>query len=390
MKFRSFALTVMTCTLLAAPAGSAATRPDSKAVLSPVAFSVLTPPVPVPGSDGRVHLAYEIEMANQSNLNVQVRRIAPRTRGKALGKPLSGSALADRMRLNAGGTGTTLGAGESATVFVDAAYRMNRRTPGSVRHSITLSWPDPANPGETIEQTLVGVPTEVNRSRPVRLRSPLRGPGWVAANGCCELTAHRGATLAIDGTIRVPERFAIDFVQIDGDGKLFNGPLNQLSSYPYFGVPVHAAAAGRVVRVRDGLPEQTPGAFAPGATIQNAGGNHVVVRIAKHRFAFYAHLKTGTVKVRPGQRVKAGQVLGRLGNTGNSDAPHLHFHIMDTPSPLQSNGLPFTFNRFRGQGRITDIEDLMLGGGGDPDRDWLPGVFRNRIPLDNQVIAFPR
>jgi hypothetical protein len=66
----------------------------------------------------------------------------------------------------------------------------------------------------------------------------------------------------------------------------------------------------------------------------------VVVKIAPKRFAFYAHMQPGSLRVKEGDRVRKGQILGLLGNTGNTDAPHLHFHIMDGPSPLQSNGLP--------------------------------------------------
>lgn len=59
-----------------------------------------------------------------------------------------------------------------------------------------------------------------------------------------------------------------------------------------------------------------------------------------------------------GERVRVGQEIGLLGDSGNTVAPHLHFHIMDPPSPLQSNGLPFTFSRMAGQGLITDAADL--------------------------------
>ena len=55
-------------------------------------------------------------------------------------------------------------------------------------------------------------------------------------------------------------------------------------------------------------------------------------------------------------------MLGLLGNSGNTDTPHLHFHVMDGPSPLLSNGLPYVFTSFTGQGRITDEQPLFTGG----------------------------
>ena len=217
--------------------------------------------------------------------------------------------------------------------------------------------------------------------------SPLKGPRWVAVNGCCTLNAHRGATLAIDGTIRVPERFAIDFVQLEPNLRLFSGPKDDLFSYRFYRAPVYSAAPGRVVDVRRNLPEQIPGSLPADATIQMAGGNHVVVAIGKGRYAFYAHLATGSVRVKKGQRVKRGQVLGLLGNTGNTDAPHLHFHIMNSPSPLQSSGLPFLMRGFRGQGELMNAVGIQDGEPGDIRRNRLRGRYRNVLPMENQVVG---
>jgi hypothetical protein len=220
---------------------------------------------------------------------------------------------------------------------------------------------------------------------------PLRGSGWVAGNGCCSpINAHRGATLSIDGTVRVPERFAIDWVQLAPSGRLFEGPINELSSWAYVGARIYSVAPGRVTSIQDGLPEQTPGALPRGQTVQTAGGNHIVVKLAPKRFAFYAHLQPASLQLKKGDRVRRGQVLGLLGNTGNTDGPHLHFHIMDGPSPLQSNGLPFVHPRFTGQGLVTD-EQLLVSGEVTPiDRQALAGKFRLRMPMNLQAVDFGR
>ena len=89
----------------------------------------------------------------------------------------------------------------------------------------------------------------------------------------------------------------------------------------------------------DGLPEQIPSQTPTGLPLEQYGGNHIVQDIGDGNYAFYAHLKTGSLKVKVGDQLTTGQVIAALGNTGNSDAPHLHFHVMSTPDPLRSDGL---------------------------------------------------
>ena len=90
-----------------------------------------------------------------------------------------------------------------------------------------------------------------------------------------------------------------------------------------------------------------------------------------------------------GDTVKTGQVLRLLGNSGNTDTPHLHFHVMDGPSPLVANGLPYVFANFAGQGRLTDEQPLFTGGSVTIDRQALSGPHHDQIPLADQVVSFP-
>jgi murein DD-endopeptidase MepM/ murein hydrolase activator NlpD len=187
----------------------------------------------------------------------------------------------------------------------------------------------------------------------------------------------------------VAERFAIDFVQLNDKNMLNAGPQDQLSSYAFFGDEIYSVADGTVVEVVDGLPEQVPGKLPAEATIQMAAGNHLVVDISQGRFAFYAHMQPGSLKVNVGDKVMTGQVLGLLGNSGNTDAPHLHFHVMDGPSPLVSNGLPYVFTSFIGQGMLKDEKPLFTGGQVDVDERALAGPHKNQLPLNDQVLSFP-
>jgi hypothetical protein len=333
-----------------------------------------------------MHIAYELQLVNQSALDVTIRRVEARTGGRAIGTAVSGRAVAAKLGLYGGASGATLRAGTGGMLFMDVAYPPSRRAPRVLQHVFSLSARAAGRRAQAIGFT--GVPVPVTGRRSIEVAPPLRGGRWVVANGCCsDVNAHRAAALSIDGTIHVAERYAIDFVQLNAQDRLFEGPLERLTSYRYFGAPILSATDGRVVDVRDGLPEQTPGALPEGQTVQTAGGNHIVIDMGGGRWAFYAHLQPGSPRVRVGDRVRTGDVIGLLGNTGNTDGPHLHFHVMDSPSPLQSNGVPYTFTQFTGQGFVENVGPIQGGAVAQLD-GALSGPHRDELPLDNQLVDF--
>jgi murein DD-endopeptidase MepM/ murein hydrolase activator NlpD len=77
--------------------------------------------------------------------------------------------------------------------------------------------------------------------------------------------------------------------------------------------------------------------------LNTVAGNYVVVDHGNDEFSFYGHLSEGCILVSVGQKVKRGDVIAKVGNTGHSVEPHLHFQLMDSPSFLEANGLPVTF-----------------------------------------------
>ncbi len=113
------------------------------------------------------------------------------------------------------------------------------------------------------------------------------------------------------------------------------------------------------------------------------GGNEVFIEIAPGVFAFYAHFQPGSIQVQPGEKVTTGQVLGLLGNTGNSSAPHLHFALLDGPDGLAANSLPFVIDAWTLEG---------TAGPGDAPADVRlegeSGVQRETLPLDLTVADF--
>ena len=139
---------------------------------------------------------------------------------------------------------------------------------------------------------------------------------------------------------------------------------NRNASYFNYGQPLLAVAAGTVITAVDGLPDQIPNENRPVDDLAKADGNHVILRLGPGVYAGYAHLQPGSVRVRRGQRVRPGQVLGLLGNSGNTSGPHLHFQLMTRPSLLDSDGLPFVVDRFRLDGHVPSLDQLI-----ETDRD---------------------
>jgi hypothetical protein len=357
--------------------------------LTPLVGHVIAEPRPVLGADNRIHLVYELLLTNMFDApaTLDAVEVLNESRGGALISRLEGPALARMTRpMGSKKTSTTLGAGQSGVVFMDVTFAPNDTLPEKLTHRLTVH----ARTGAPTVPVFGSCPTDVSRRRAVVISPPLQGDRWVVGNGCCDtITPHRGAIVPVNGGLHVPERFAIDFVQLQPDGHLFVGPPHDVSSYPYFGVPILSVADGVVVNRMDDQPEQVPLKPVVGVTGQNAGGNFLVVDIGRGNFAFYAHMQPGSLRVRLGDRVKRGQVLGLLGNSGNTDAPHLHFHMMDGPAPLASNGLPYEFTSFVGQGVASSLDPMMAGKAAAIDGATLAGPHSNQLPLNLQVVSFP-
>jgi Peptidase family M23 len=373
---------------------------EPEEVVSPLVATPLTSPNPVLGADDKVHLAYEIVLVNMGPGEIGLKKVETldAASGAVLGT-MEGDALAQMLKFYNGSKGTALPGAGSGMLLMDVTLPKDATVPKAIRHrfDIEVAKKAPAqgsgdhDPSPEPEEALVftGDPLPVGPAAVV-IAPPLKGSHWVAGGGCCAPPSyHRGATLPLNGAIRVAERFAIDFVQLNDKNLLITGPMDKLSSYAFFGDEIYSVADGTVVGTADGLPEQVPGKLPADATIQMAAGNHVVVDIGEGRFAFYAHMQPGSVRVKAGDKVKTGQVLGLLGNSGNTDTPHLHFHVMDGPSPLVANGLPYVLNNFTGQGRLTDEQPLFTGGAVTIDKEALAGPHRNQLPLADQVVSFP-
>lgn len=278
--------------------------------------------------------------------------------------------------------------GESGLMLFDVTYRDPADVPSSLAHKLTVDLPEH---GTNIHRaTTLSVPVDCNP--PIVIQPPLRGRGWFDVNGCCKIiNGHRHAVLHVNGGLFPSEQFAVDWVQIDEDGKCCDGDPLQLHSWKFFGVPIYAVASGTVVRVlaRD-LPDQPP-LHPTGVTLETLAGNAIIEDIGGGHFALYAHFEKGSIprSIVEGSHITAGQIIGRLGNSGNSGAPHLHFQLSDTPSDVVGNGLPFVFDSLTVEGKIIGIEgpvvDEYLKGSAVHLDTSGNGAQHERMPISSTV-----
>jgi murein DD-endopeptidase MepM/ murein hydrolase activator NlpD len=140
------------------------------------------------------------------------------------------------------------------------------------------------------------------------------------------------------------EAYAYDFLQIGANGKSYQRDGKTNADYYAYGKKVLAARDGTVVLVRSDVAENVPG---ESTNLTTPSGNVVIIDHGNNQFGYYAHLKPFTVAVKPGAHVKTGDVLGEVGNSGDSPEPQLHFHVMNNADAAQGDGIPVVFENWK-------------------------------------------
>jgi Peptidase family M23 len=383
------------------------TEVENPGVLTAVAWSVVATPVfPVTGSDGLIHLGYELQFTNITGSAVTVKIdsvevIDPLRDNSVISSvkvfSIDGADITYKLRnydvpvtLDVNNYSNILGPGQFGVMYMNVTFNNIDEVPQFLGHRVTASLPE-IEGAQPI--TAIGGFTEVSSDKAIVVSPPLKGDRWIDADGCCSIIgAHRFTINTINGKLRIAERFAIDFVQLNSEGKLFEGDPSDLNNWHYYKSEIFAAAPGMVIEAVNGLPDQPPGQLPPDTTIVTAGGNHVIIDMGGGRFALYAHMIPGSVVVNKGDFVERGQLLGLLGNSGNTDGPHLHFHVMDNAPALNSNGLPYVFDKWEFQGHLVgtleEINTKFFSGQAIEIDFTGSGNRTEQLPLTNDVIGF--
>ena len=216
---------------------------------------------------------------------------------------------------------------------------------------------------------------------------PLRGEWMAPHTPAKKIPSH--------GSDQLGQRYAYDLWQVDwktDKSKFFDGNTFQsnfwgilLEKCYCWGKEIYAPCDGKIVEAQDGYKERHIVRFVTDIFVilrnaltfnpqkhgwQPALGNYIIMECAENVFAFFAHLQNGSVAVTLGEEVKKGQVLGKVGHSGNSTAPHLHFHLMDNADLLKAKGIPCVFEKY----------EVLQG------EQWE--TITNGVPSDKDVIRF--
>jgi murein DD-endopeptidase len=379
--------------LLALGAASFAWSQSRRPIIQSVDVQVPSAPIPV-NIAGKRHLAYELHITNFRPSEITLTRVEASdvVRGTRLGD-FEGSEL-DRLLGRPGAPTDTaekrvIGPGMRAVVYLWLTLNDDVSTPSRLRHKIELD----VIRASRREHTIVDAgESDVRRDRPLVLDPPLRGGPWVALYDPMMAGGHRRTIYAVNGRALIPARFAIDWVRIENDGTCARGDKSQIANWHGYGAVVLAVADGAVAEANDDIAEDpcpSCGSRTP-TPLENVSGNFVCLDLGGGRYAFYEHLKHGSVRVKVGDRVKSGQVIGLLGNSGGSSSgPHLHFHVGDAQSELGGEGVPYVFRSFEAVGAFETIGAFASGERWKPAPPGAGGVRKGELPAANTVVLFP-
>ena len=375
---------------------------------TPVVVSTLTHPEPVQASDGKVHIAYELVLTNAAAFPARIDRVEVlnAVTGRAV-LVLTGAALRADLTPVAGQLGDedsidpaesssrTVPSSAAWVAWLDVTVAARTDVPQRLEHQVMGALLPPSGAAPLPFNSNVGSVPVSTRIPPV-LSPPVEGGIWYMSEGCCnDDTHHRRGLAPINGQLAVPQRFAIDFFRLDAEHRTWVGDPSKVTSYLSYRQPVIAAAPGTVVASRNDLSNSTALPHPPPIPpIDQTVGNFVIEQIAPGVYVLYAHLDPGSVQVHAGQKVSRGQLLGRIGTSGNSTTPHLHFQLLTTPTFFPTDSKPYVFDHFDLLGQITKrLWDDNLGLQPTGTLPFAaaahPGPRTDELPLDRTVVGFP-
>jgi murein DD-endopeptidase len=323
-------------------------KAQSQSIL-PVEVEIPFVTSPVMGN-GKYHLVYEICLTNfwKKNLNLERVEIFDQEKSSLI-RHIDGAELLDSLYKPKHPTDSSdvnlIECGRIGIVYVWLTFDSKNEIPDQIYHRLIFSVVDSE---KKIERFVDGGVVTIPKNDPMPLSAPVKEGYWRFGSGPSNSSEHRRTLLAVDGRKWLLQRFAFDVMKIGDDGKVVRGDLSENQNWISYGEKLLAVADGIVKVVIDNIPDNKP--LSPERAVpmnrETHVGNCVVLDVGNDHYALYAHMKAGSIPVRVGDKVKRGAVIGQIGNSGNSEAPHLHFSVGNTSDPYSSEGLSYVFESF--------------------------------------------
>jgi len=378
------------CLILVVPlfsAGVALSQPTS--LQQSFDVQILWRPIPLM-VHGKTILLYELHLTNFAPVDLALKRIEIVDSAGLVLSELKESDLRRIIGRIDHGVGTTdkllIPPGVRVLAYLSVPLGTSGIDPIRLTHRIEYQVS-----GQPDRASVQGGALTVNADPPVSIGPPLHGGPWVAIYDTSWERGHRRVPYAVQGSVHIPGRFAIDWIKVDKQGRYFAGDGSIVKDWYGYGAEILAVADSVVAATRDGVPESaTLIKNAAPIKLEDGSGNYVALDLGAGHYAFYEHLKPGSIRVKPNDHVRRGSVIGLLGFTGESTGPHLHFHISDSNSPLNAEGLPYQLEQFVILGSYPSIETFgnsQLWAPAPADLDVRP---RGEFPAPLTVVEFPQ
>lgn len=355
-------------------------------------------PTPVATTDGKI-IVYELHAINKESVPVHIGRVEVYDSANKT-KPLivyADEDLKANIRfythdLKDAKEAKELGPGMQSILYVYIKLREDQQVPQSLEHDIWIT--NLSDDRKKVTVNKIEYKMAVNQQPPLVLEPPLKGKNWVAEAAISPDSYHRRTILALEGKLYLAQRFAVDWVQIDAEGREVHGDLSIPKNWLAYGQDVLSVCDGVVTKVQEGFKDRTPpGLPTEIKTLEEVTGNTIMLSTEQNGekyYIMYAHLKEGSLLVKPGDHVVKGQIIAQVGNTGNTSAPHLHIHVGNADDTLKSEGLPFVFKQAKIQG-MAEVISLDYGQWKWDEKlakDYT--VYKNIIPTTDQVFDFSK
>lgn len=357
---------------------------------TPILMRPVQAPRPFESIDGTVNLVYEIVLSNFGSGPAKITELQAFDENHKLLINLSAAQL--RKSFSSVGKPRTLDtileSGESAIVWVNIALKNSEGVPKELSHRLAYQ----GLVGNPEIKSELGGKIAVDARPPIHISAPLTGNNWIAMNCFGVTSPHRRALFPVSGDLHSTQRYAIDWIKLDDNKIGLNGLAANVKSYPAYGQPVLAVSDGTIVGVVEKFPDQVPP--RPSGNKYFPGGNTITMSMPDGNYAFYAHIKPGSIRVKEGDQVTRGQVIALVGNAGNSSEPHLHFHITETADTLASNSIPYVIDDFEVVGEIPEgrkfDQDKAKGLPITLNKPFYVGQHNGQMPSEGAVISFPK